>query len=107
MELTMGFHAALALGMVGRRRGATKGECNCQKWYGLPGEWRNGPGGDRGAHRERGLLRGRWELVEMSRQFRFAGPTLEVELDHLEGANAGFPSGPETEEQAGDDRQVD
>ena len=43
----------------------------------------------------------------MGRQFRFAGPTLEVELDHLQGADAWFASRPEGDEQAGYHGQVD
>ena len=36
-----------------------------------------------GAHREPGLLRERFYLVEMSHQFVFRSPTGEVELNHL------------------------
>src|SRR5271170_3585539 len=60
-----------------------------------------------GAHRERSLLREQFELVEMSHQFIFRGPAHEVELDHLQGANGGLSPHPETDQEAGDDGQVD
>ena len=43
----------------------------------------------------------------MSHQFVFRGPAHEVELDHLQRANRGFPAHPQADEQAGDDGQVD
>ena len=43
----------------------------------------------------------------MSHQFVFRGPAREVELNHLQGAKGWFPADPETDEQTGDDGQVD
>ena len=43
----------------------------------------------------------------MSHQFLFRGPALEVELKHLQGANGWFPPHPETDEEAGNDGQID
>ena len=43
----------------------------------------------------------------MSQQFLFRGPVHEVELNHLQGANGWLPPYPETDEQTGDDGQVD
>src|SRR5579863_1159553 len=60
-----------------------------------------------GAHRERGLLRERFELFEMSYQFVFRGPTGEVELNHLQSANGWFAPYPKTDEETGNDSQVD
>src|ERR1700733_9891340 len=43
----------------------------------------------------------------MGRQFLFRGPAHEVELNHLQGANGRLAANPETDQQAGDDGQVD
>jgi hypothetical protein len=43
----------------------------------------------------------------MSHQFFFRGPAHEVELDHLQGANGRLAANPETDQQAGNDGQVD
>ena len=47
------------------------------------------------------------ELVEMSHQFVFRGPAYQVELNHLQSTNRGLPPHPETDQQTGDDGQVD
>src|SRR5260370_36855049 len=60
-----------------------------------------------GAHREPGLLRERFKLVEMSHQFVFGSPAGEVELNHLQGANGWVPTHPKTDKEAGDDGQGD
>ena len=43
----------------------------------------------------------------MSHQLFVRGPADEVELKHLQSANGWFPPGPETDQEAGDDGQVD
>lgn len=43
----------------------------------------------------------------MGLQFRFAGPALEVELNHLQGAHRWLAANPQTDQQAGDDRHID
>src|ERR1022692_280876 len=43
----------------------------------------------------------------MRHQFFFRGPAHEVELDHLQGANGRLAANPETDQQAGNDGQVD
>jgi hypothetical protein len=53
------------------------------------------------------LRRERFELVQISQQLIFRGPAGEVELQHLQCANGGFPPDPKTDQQTGDDAQVD
>ena len=43
----------------------------------------------------------------MRHEFRFRGPASEVKLNHLQGAYGWLPPHPETDEEAGNDGQVD
>src|SRR5262245_4157932 len=43
----------------------------------------------------------------MSRKIRLAGPALEVELNHVQGADARFATRPQTDEETGNHGQVD
>ena len=54
-----------------------------------------------------GLVGNRFDLIKVSRQFVERSPTAEIELKHFQGANARLSSRPDTDQKAGDDRQVD
>ena len=47
------------------------------------------------------------QLGDVSQQFLFVGQAAEVEAEHLKGPLGRLVAGPQTDEQAGDDCQVD
>lgn len=69
---------------------------------GLLSAQRKGPA-DRGCDRR---LRLGWDFLNMREQFLLAGQAAEVVTDHLAGAQCWFATGPQRDQQAGDDAQV-